>query len=128
MKIRVWAEKPIYDRNDCIDHWAYLPDGDFDITSNASEEMVKKAIWTGNGKQVEIIDMDAEGAARFIEVAEKSDFSVQPNAAKIWKEGDILEFNDGVAMIWEINAFSKFIANLLRETNNFIQRIDELED
>lgn len=126
-RFAVWANVDKYGKNGDYDYTEYCPVAEFTIEAGTSEDVVKSAIKTMNGRNIQILTITESGFNRFKEVAEKEGFSVQFGALEKWQKYDIITCFDGMGMIWEINELKKLMERQMTELNNLWEDCDYID-
>ena len=124
-RFKVYADKEVFDRNDNYDHDEYGKVAEFAISGTTSQEVVEDAIKTANDRSFQIVEMDEEGLANFVRVAQKMDFIV--HAPEEWKKWDVVVANDSLGMIWEIDGLRHFLKRMSREVEELWEKMDYME-
>lgn len=124
-RFTVYADKEVLDRDGEYDHDEYGKVAEFAISGATSQEVVEDAIKTANDRSFQITEVDEEGLANFVKVAQKMDFIV--HAPEEWKKWDVVVVNDSLGMIWEIDGLRHFLKKMTRETEELWEKIDYME-
>lgn len=124
-RFTVYADKEVFDRDGEYDHDEYGKVAEFAISGATSQEVVEDAIKTANDRNFQITEVDEEGLANFVKVAQKMDFIV--HAPEEWKKWDVVVVNDSLGMIWEIDGLRRFLKKMTRETEELWEKMDYME-
>jgi len=124
-RFKVYADKEVFDRDGNYDYDEYGKVAEFAISGTTSQEVVEDAIKTANDRSFQIVEMDEEGLANFVKVAQKMDFIV--HAPEEWKMWDVIVTNDSLGMIWEIDGLRHFLKRMARETEELWEKLDYME-